>query len=159
MKHRELICAVHTHTRANNAIAMQKDGLLPLTQKALSILSFVRYHDFEGAEMELNKRDRIVRDPENGRIAILRNHGALTVGETVAEAFVWMFRLETACRYQVDGLAGGRELQLPSRKTIERTVQQGRDGLGKHGFLEVGKLEWPSLLRKVERERGTLYRC
>jgi ribulose-5-phosphate 4-epimerase/fuculose-1-phosphate aldolase len=145
MSQPHLICALHTHTRANNAIAMQKDGLMPLTQKALGILPFVRYNDFEGAELDLNERDRLLRDLGDGRILILRNHGALTVGEM-------------ACRYQVDGLAGGRELHWLSHQTIDHTMQQGREGLGKGGFLQAGKLQWPSLLRKLERERGASYR-
>lgn len=92
MANHELVCVAHTHTRANNAVAMQKDGLLPLSQKALLLWDFVRYHDFEGAALDLDERSRLVRDlGDNGRVVILRNHGAMTVGASVAEAFVWMY--------------------------------------------------------------------
>ena len=93
----DLVCVMHTHTRANNAVAMQKNGLLPLSQKALLLWSFLRYHDFEGPALRLDEREHIVRDLGDGRVVILRNHGALTVGESVAEAFCWMYRLEAAC--------------------------------------------------------------
>ncbi len=155
----EILCVMHTHTRANNAIAMQKDGLLPLHQKAITLLDFVRRHEFEGAALDLDERDRLVRDlgPE-GRILILDNHGAMTVGKNAAEAFTWMYRFETACRFQVDGLAGGRELIWPSDGMIAHTRAQGRKIFGPGGFFQPGMLEWPALLRKLERDRGTSYR-
>ena len=131
MANHELVCVAHTHTRANNAVAMQKDGLLPLSQKALLLWDFVRYHDFEGAALDLDERSRLVRDlGDNGRVVILRNHGAMTVGASVAEAFVWMVRLEQACRFQIDGLSGGRELNWITDKTVEHTARQGRKILG-----------------------------
>jgi ribulose-5-phosphate 4-epimerase/fuculose-1-phosphate aldolase len=154
-----LACVLHTHTRANNAIAMQKEGLLPLSQKAMLLWNFLRYHDYEGIALDMSERERIVRDlGPDGRVVVLRNHGALTVGRTVAEAFVWMYRLEAACRYQVDGLAGGRELNWLSDADVAHAAKQGRKALGPGGFAEAGKLEWPALLRKLERERGTAYR-
>jgi ribulose-5-phosphate 4-epimerase/fuculose-1-phosphate aldolase len=155
----DLICVLHTHTRANNAIAMQKEGLLPLSQKALLLWSYLRYHDFEGAALSVGERERIVNDlGEGGRVVILRNHGAMTVGATVAEAFMWMYRLEAACRFQVDGLSGGRELNVLSKEIIEHTARQGQKLLGQSGPLETGRLEWAGLLRKLERERGSSYR-
>ena len=80
-----------------------------------------------------------------------------TIGESVAEAFVWMHRLEAACQYQVDGLAGGRELHFPATEVQETTRQQGYATLGPNGFAKTG-FEWPALLRKLERDRGTTYR-
>lgn len=154
-----VVCVMHSHTRANNAIAMQAAGLRPLSQKACLMLDFVGYHDFEGAALDEDERERLVRDlgPE-GRVLILRNHGALTVGRSVGEAFGWMLRLETACQYQIDGQAGGQPLNELSQETIRHTRAQGRKILGPGGFLEIGKVEWPGLLRKLERERGTSYR-
>jgi len=154
-----LSCVLHTHTRANNAIAMQKDGLLPLSQKAILLWDFLRYHDYEGISLDMDERERIVRDlGPDGRIVILRNHGALTVGQSIGEAFVWMYRLEAACRYQIDGLAGGRELNWLSEADVAHAAKQGRKALGIGGWAEAGKLEWPALVRKLERERGTTYR-
>ena len=159
LAHGDLACVMHTHTRANNAIAMQAAGLRPLSQKACVMLDFLGYHDYEGAALDEDERERLLRDlgPE-GRVLVLRNHGALTVGRSVGEAFCWMLRLETACQYQIDGQAGGVPLHELSDATIRHTRAQGRKFLGPGGFLEVGKVEWPGLLRKLERERGTSYR-
>jgi len=158
MASHELVCVMHTHTRANNAVAMQKQGLLPLSQKALLLWSFLRYHDFEGPALRMDERERIVHDLGDGRVMLLRNHGALTVGRSVAEAFCWMYRLEAACRYQVDGLAGGVEMASLTRETIERTANSGARSLAAGGHAEVGKLEWAALIRKLERDRGTSYK-
>jgi ribulose-5-phosphate 4-epimerase/fuculose-1-phosphate aldolase len=159
MAQTDLACVMHSHTRANNAIAMQAMGLRPLSQKACVMMDFLGYHDYEGAALDEDERERIVRDlgPE-GRVLILRNHGALTVGLSVGEAFCWMLRLETACEFQIDGQAGGAPLHELSEATIRHTRAQGRKMLGLGGFMEVGKLEWPGLLRKLERERGTSWR-
>lgn len=158
MAQTEMICVMHSHTRAINAVAMQAQGLLPLSQKAAVMLDFLSYHDYEGAALDDDERERLVRDLGAGRVMILRNHGALTVGRSVAEALCWMQRLETACRYQVDGLAGGVALHHLSEATIRHTRAQGSKMLGRGGFLECGKVEWPGLIRKLERERGTSYR-
>lgn len=154
----ELTCVMHSHTRANNAVAMQKEGLLPLSQKAMLISSFVRYHDYEGASLNLGERERILGDLGDGRILILRNHGALTAGTSIAEAFCWMHKLESACRFQVDGLSGGRELNWQSEEAVRSTAEQGRKLFGPGGPAATGKLEWAALVRKLERERGTNYR-
>jgi ribulose-5-phosphate 4-epimerase/fuculose-1-phosphate aldolase len=159
MAQTDLVCVMHTHTRANNAIAMQAAGLRPLSQKACFMLDFLGYHDYEGAALDEDERVRLVRDlgPE-GRVLILRNHGALSVGRSVGEAFCWMQRLETACQFQIDGQAGGVPLHELSEATIRHTRIQGRALLGPDGVIEVGKFEWPALLRKLERERGASYR-
>jgi ribulose-5-phosphate 4-epimerase/fuculose-1-phosphate aldolase len=153
---------LHTHTRAINGVGATREGLLPLTQKALTIMHFVRYHDFEGAALGLDERESIVRDlGSDGRAVILRNHGALTAGSSVAEAWVWHYRLEMACRFQIDAMicaAGGMQLQTLSQETIDKTVEQGRRVLSPGGFMSAGETEWPSLIRKLERERGTYYR-
>ena len=155
----DLICVMHTHARFITAIAMQKDGLLPLSQKALLMWDVLRYHDFEGAALNLDERERIVRDlGSDGRAVILRNHGSLTVGRTVAEAFCWTYRLDAACKYQIDALAGNRQLQWLQPETVRHTAAQGKKILGPGGFAECGKLEWEGLLRKLERDRGTSYR-
>lgn len=158
----DLTCALHTHTRANNGVGATVEGLLPLTQKALLILPFVAYHAYEGAATDVDERERIVADlGEDGRVMILRNHGALTVGASIAEAWVWNYRLEQACRFQVDALAcvaGGMAPNHLSQETIDRTMAQGKQLLSPSGWFAAGTTEWPSLLRKLERERGTSYR-
>ena len=155
----ELICVMHTHTRANNGVGAQKEGLLPLTQKALLMWDFVRHHNFEGAAFNLEERARILDDMgDEGRAMFLRNHGALTVGRSVGEAFSWMYKLEAACRQQIDALSGNRELHTLSEETIRHTAAQGRKLFQPGGHAEPGKIEWPGLLRKLERDRGTSYR-
>lgn len=154
----ELLCVMHTHTRANNGVGMQKEGLLPITQKALLMYDFVRYHDFEGAAFNLGERERILADMGEGRAMILRNHGALTVGRSVGEAFVWMYKLEMACQHQIDGLAGNRELHWPTKEVIDSTIEQGRKLFKPGGHAEAGRIEWAGLVRKLERDRGTSYR-
>ncbi|MFV2178075.1 class II aldolase/adducin family protein [Actinomadura sp. LOL_016] len=156
-----LTCALHTHTAANNAVAAMAEGLLPLTQKALFTLAFLRYHDFEGAAEELSERERIVRDLGDGRVILLRNHGALTVGESISEAWVRMYQLEQACRFQVAAMscaAGGMTPIQLSEQTIEHVQRQARQIWAKDGRYPIGPTEWPSLLRKLERERGTSYK-
>ena len=151
-------CVLHTHTRAGNAVAMQEEGLLPLTQKALILQAFVTYHEYEGIAVNPDERARLVDDlGPQGQMMILRNHGLLSVGASVGEAFVWMHRLEAACQYQVDGLAGGRALHFPSAEVQQRSVEQGHATLGPNGFARSG-FEWPALLRKLERDRGVSYK-
>ena len=159
MSQSDIVCVMHSHTRANNAIAMQAAGLRPLSQKACVMLDFVGYHDYEGTALDEDERPRLLRDlGPDGRVLILRNHGALTVGRSVGEAFCWMHRLETACGYQIAGQAGAQPLHELPDDVVQRTRAQGRRMLGQGGFLETGRYEWPGLLRKLERERGDSYR-
>lgn len=150
-------CIVHTHSRFGTAVAMQKHGLLPASQKALTLMGWIAYHDFEGAALDTEEQPRIVRDLGDRKIMILRNHGLLTVGKTMGEAFVWMYRIETACRMQIDALAGGSELNPISKATQERTIEQGLKMYAPGGFIEAG-LEWPALIRQLERTSGRGYR-
>src|SRR5499426_1051701 len=106
----DLNWVIHTHSRFGTAVATQRQGLLPVSQKALTLTGWIAYHDFEGAAFDRGERPRIVQDLGEKRILILRNHGLMTVGKTAGEAFVWMYRIETACRNQIDALSGGREL-------------------------------------------------
>ena len=125
LTHAHLHYVMHTHSRYGVAVSMQKEGLLPNSQKALTILGWTGYHDYEGTATEAEEQPRIVRDLGDRRLLILRNHGLLSVGETMGEAFVWIYRLETACRHQIDALAGGAELQPLSAETQSRTIRQG----------------------------------
>lgn len=150
-------CIIHTHSRFGTAVAMQKQGLLPASQKALTLMGWLAYHDFEGVALDADERPRIVRDLGEKKLMILRNHGLLSVGRTMGEAFVWMYRLETACRMQIDALSGGAELNPISEATQQRTITQGLEMYGSGGFIEAG-LEWPALVRQLERLDGTGYR-
>lgn len=150
-------CIIHTHSRFGTAVAMQKQGLLPASQKALTLMGWLAYHDFEGAALDTDERPRIVGDLGSKKLMILRNHGLLSVGRTMGEAFVWMYRLETACRMQIDALSGGAELSPISEATQKHTIDQGLKMYGAGGFIEAG-LEWPALIRQLERIDGEGYR-
>ncbi len=143
-------CVMHTHSRYGTAVAMQKHGLLPSSQKALTVMGWIGYHDFEGPAIDADEQPRIVKDIEGKKILILRNHGLLSVGETVGEAFVWIYRIETACRHQIDAMTGGSELQAISEATQKKSIEIGLKMYDKGGFIEVGR-EWPMLLRQLER--------
>jgi len=150
-------CVLHTHTRAGNAVAMQQGGLLPLHQKALIILGWTAYHEYEGVVLDASEQDRLVASLGDRQILILRNHGLLACGDSVGAAFVWMHRAEQACRFQVDGLAGGVPLHYPSAEVQQKTIEQGLRIFAPNGHARMG-MEWPSLLAQLERERGTGYR-
>ena len=136
---------------------MQEAGLLPLSQKALILMGWIGYHDFEGVVLDADEQQRLVRDLGDNMILVLRNHGLLTCGDSVAAAFVWMHRMEAACRYQVDGMSGGTPLRYPDESVQEKTIEQGRRIISNSGHARSG-MEWTSLLTQLERERGNAWR-
>lgn len=142
-------CVMHTHTLAGMTIAAQTGGLLPLNQMSMEFLGRVGVHAFEGvaADDNLSERERLVRDLGDKPALILRNHGLLTVGGTVAEAFYWMYYLEQCCRIQVAAQSAGAPLSLPSQAVQERTALQFQVGPDK------GDLVWRALRRKLDREQ------
>src|SRR5216683_4957166 len=111
-------CVLHTHTLNGVAVSTQRAGLLPISQHALFVLPRLSYHDFEGPALRDDEKPRLVADLGDKNSLILRNHGLLTVGETVAEAFVSMYYLETSCAIQVRAQAGGELIPVP-KKIIE----------------------------------------
>jgi ribulose-5-phosphate 4-epimerase/fuculose-1-phosphate aldolase len=147
----EVACALHTHTQAGTSIATQKDGLLPLTQHALAVIAHTSYHGYEGIATDMNERERLVRDLGDNNILILRNHGLLTVGRTVAEAFVWMYRAERACRMQLGIQQAGVEVIEVPKDVQETTIARNRLANSPEGHRPIGVLEWPALLRKLDR--------
>jgi len=144
-------CVMHTHTVAGVGVATQKHGLLPATQMALTVLGLVRYHDYEGVADDLEERERIVKDLDGGGVLILRNHGLLSIGATVAEAFARMNRIERACRMQLSAMTGGAELNPIPKEVADYTMQQGA-ALSTTGRGAGGELMWKALLRKLDRE-------
>ncbi|MEP3247425.1 MAG: class II aldolase/adducin family protein [Sneathiella sp.] len=150
----DLECVLHTHTVAGMAVSAQKQGLLPISQHSLMFYNRVAYHGYEGIALNLDERERLVRDLGEDSIAmILRNHGLLTVGTSVAEAFRRIFYLEKACQSQIQALAGGSELIIPPKEVCETAVGQ---------FKSVGEarsdvLEWDGLLRILDR-KGSNFR-
>jgi len=148
---------LHTHTPAGTAVSCMKDGLLPSNQKALLILGMVAYHDYESVALDHSERERIVNDLGDNRILVLRNHGLLTVGETIAEAFFWMYRMEMACQYQVDILSCGQELQYPTKETQDYTIKVGKK-LNSNRRIDTETWQWAAMLRQLERDVGTDWR-
>jgi ribulose-5-phosphate 4-epimerase/fuculose-1-phosphate aldolase len=140
-------CVLHLHTPAGQAVSAQRHGLLPLTQTAMTLHGAVAYHDFEGIANDLDERARLVRDLGDKSVMILRNHGTLTVGESVSDAFIRMYFLERACEAQVLALRGGAEINRPPEGTPEKTAEVAGFGLTTIGRM----LAWPALLRRLDR--------
>jgi len=153
----DVACALHTHTPAGTSVATQKDGLLPLTQHALAVIAHTGYHGYEGIATDLSERERLVRDLGDNNVLVLRNHGLLTVGRTVAEAFVWMYRAERACRMQLAIQQAGAEVIEIPEEVQQVTVARNRLANSPQGHRPIGVLEWPALLRKLDRA-DTSYR-
>jgi ribulose-5-phosphate 4-epimerase/fuculose-1-phosphate aldolase len=145
-------CVMHLHTRDGNAVATQKCGLLPATQHALVIYSQIAYHDFEGPALDPDEQQRLVADLGERNIMILRNHGTLTAGRTVGEAFVLMYRIERACRMQIAAMSGGEELNPLSQDVIDKSIACGREIFSGAGFGGEGQREWAAMLRKLARD-------
>jgi ribulose-5-phosphate 4-epimerase/fuculose-1-phosphate aldolase len=149
-------CVLHTHTKAGCAVAAQQDGLLPLNQISMEFYGNVAYHDYEGIALDLDEQQRLVRDLGDKPVLILRNHGLLTVGETVQQAFLRMYYLEKACEIQLAAQAGGQALVLPSAAVCAHTERQFNEP---NREINVGQLEdtdgyglaWTALLRLIDR--------
>ncbi|HJW40976.1 MAG TPA: class II aldolase/adducin family protein [Rhizomicrobium sp.] len=140
-------CVIHLHTTDGVAVAAQKDGLLPLDQHAMMIAGELAYHDYEGVALDLDERDRLVKDIGEKNAMLLRNHGTLALGKTCADAFLRMFWLERACSMQVRALSGGATPNWPNQGVPEKTAGQGSAAF--NGM--VGALAWPALRRKCDR--------
>lgn len=146
-------CVLHTHTKAGIAVSAQASGLLPISQTALFPYVTLGYHDYEGVALNEEEKPRLVADLGSNNALILRNHGLLTAGATIADAFLFMYVLETACQIQIMAQSGGGELvQVPQPVVdgIQAQAEQVTKGLG-------GELVWPGLLRKLDR-RDPSYR-
>lgn len=116
--HEHLHCIVHNHTLAGVAVSAQKDGLLPISQHSMQFYGRVSYHDYEGPALDSSESERIIDNLGENKVMILRNHGLLTVGESIPEAFGLMVQLDKACQIQVAAQSGG-ELVMPSVEVRE----------------------------------------
>ncbi|OLB06925.1 MAG: class II aldolase [Candidatus Rokuibacteriota bacterium] len=148
-------CVLHTHTLNGVAVSAQRAGLLPISQHSISVLASLGYHDFEGPALRDDEKPRLVADLGDRTSLILRNHGLLTVGETVADAFVAMYYLETSCAIQVRAQSGGGELIPVPKDIIETTYAQVMTAGRSRGSRSM--LVWPGLLRRLDR-RDPSYR-
>ncbi|MCH9004610.1 MAG: class II aldolase/adducin family protein [Proteobacteria bacterium] len=144
-------CVLHTHTRAGIAVSAQTAGLLPISQTSLFPYATLAYHSYEGIALNDDEKPRLVADLGDSNAMILRNHGLLTTGTTIADAFLLMYVLETACQIQIMAQSSGGELihvPLPIVEGIQAQAEQVTKGLG-------GALIWPGLLRKLDRRDAT----
>ncbi len=140
-------CVIHLHTDDGVAVASQEQGLLPMSQHAMSLYGRIGYHDYEGVALDLDERVRLVHDLGNNPVMILRNHGTLSVGQTCADAFMAIYYLERACSIQVRALAGGSAWIRPEDGVPERTAKQAEPLFSG----PAGDLAWPALIRKLNR--------
>jgi ribulose-5-phosphate 4-epimerase/fuculose-1-phosphate aldolase len=142
----DFTCVLHTHTAAGLAVAAQKRGLLMLTQHAMRFHNRLGYHDYEGIALDFGEQARLVRDLGPHKAMILRNHGLLTAGTTIRDAFEQMYYLERACDAQVKALAGGVEVIECPGEIAEKVAQV----LDRPGRTAV-ETDWPALKRLLDR--------
>ncbi len=142
----DAMAAMHTHTIAGMAVSALKCGLLPLTQTATRFYGRVAYHDFRGPERDPSERDLLARSIGEKNYCILKNHGLLTLGESVPEAFIAMWGMERACQAQLAAMACNTELEMPSPEVVARSCA----AYDLSASRRYGLLEWPGLLRKLD---------
>ncbi|EJE52771.1 ribulose-5-phosphate 4-epimerase-like epimerase or aldolase [Acidovorax sp. CF316] len=140
-------CVLHTHTRAGVAVSAQKCGVLPISQQSTFVLASLAYHSYEGVAFRDEEKPRLQADLGEANFLMLRNHGLLTVGKSIADAFLSMYTFENTCRIQIDAQAGG-ELNPVDPQIVSGVAQAMRVQTGGLG----GAFVWPSLLRKAQRD-------
>jgi ribulose-5-phosphate 4-epimerase/fuculose-1-phosphate aldolase len=149
----EINCVIHTHTRAGVAVSAMQCGLLPISQHAMRVQRQCTYHDYEGIALDMDERTRMAKDlGGKSKAMILRNHGLLSLGETVREAFELMYYLDCACQIQIDAMAGGLENVLQMSRSAADTASEQFDRPDRPSTHK----DWPALLRLLER-RGINY--
>jgi ribulose-5-phosphate 4-epimerase/fuculose-1-phosphate aldolase len=142
----DIACVIHTHTWAGMAVSALDCGLLPMTQTAMRFLK-IGYHEYQGVVLDQSEEASLLKDLGDGDALILRNHGLLTVGPTVGEAFNWMHRLELACRSQLAALATDHKLHAVPLAVLEKTYLNYQPRTRR----PFGVMEWPALLRKLDK--------
>jgi ribulose-5-phosphate 4-epimerase/fuculose-1-phosphate aldolase len=142
----DVACVIHTHTWAGMALSALDCGVLPITQTSMRFLK-IGYHDYEGVVLDTKEEASLLRDLGTKEALILRNHGLLTVGKTIGEAFNWMHRLELTARSQLAAMATGAKLVKVAPKVLEETYMNYQPQTRR----PYGLMEWPALLRKLDR--------
>jgi ribulose-5-phosphate 4-epimerase/fuculose-1-phosphate aldolase len=140
-------CVMHTHTRAGVGVSAQKAGVLPISQQSTFVLSSLAYHDYEGVAFREDEKPRLQADLGDRNFLMLRNHGLLTVGRTIADAFLHMYIFETTCQIQLAAQSGGAELTEVNPLILQGVAHAMKVQTGALG----GAFVWPSLIRKLER--------
>ena len=140
-------CVLHVHSVNGIAVSAQRDGVLPLSQQSIFVLSSLGYHDYEGVALNEDEKPRLVADLGDKNFLMLRNHGLLTVAETIPDAFLFMYLFETTCMIQVRAQAGGGALTPVPQTIIDGAQAQAAAVTRGAG----GHLAWPGLLRRLDR--------
>jgi ribulose-5-phosphate 4-epimerase/fuculose-1-phosphate aldolase len=143
----DIQCVLHTHTRAGIAVSAQKNGVLPISQQSTFVLASLAYHDYEGVAFRDDEKPRLQADMGHANFLMLRNHGLLTCGKTIADAFLSMYTFENTCQIQIAAQSGGSELTQVNPKIIDGVGQAMKVQSGGLGGMFV----WPSLIRKLDR--------
>ncbi len=144
---------MHLHTIAGVAVSAQEKGLLPVNQFAITHWGQIAYHDYEGPGLTSEEQERLVNKIKHKKIMFLRNHGTLTWGRTIAEAYTLMHFLERTCEIQIAAQAGGGQLVIPDKKIIDRTSRIGQ-GTGNSTFGEIG---FHAMMRQLD-QKDTSYK-
>jgi len=161
MARTDVQCVMHTHTLAGMAVASLETGLLPISMYALGYYERIAYHDFEGPSLDLDERKRLAENLGDKNVLVLRTHGLLTCGQSVAQAFVRMFRLERACQVQLAAQATGSPLVIPPPQVCELSAERSDDFLatdaGK-GYSRVANPEFDAMMRLMDRKDASYRR-
>jgi ribulose-5-phosphate 4-epimerase/fuculose-1-phosphate aldolase len=142
----DAICVLHTHSLNGTAVSAQEQGILPLSQKSTFVLASLAYHDYEGLAVSADEKVRLVRDLGDKRFLMLRNHGLITIGETVADAFLFMYQFEAACAIQVRAQTSSGQFVLINPDVLATVSKRLKEVLRGTG----GALVWPALLRTLD---------
>ena len=145
-------CVLHTHTRAGVAVSAQACGVLPISQQSTFVLASLGYHTYEGVALHDAEKPRLQADLGQANHLMLRNHGLLVVGSSIAEAFLLMYNFESTCQIQLAAQAGGALTEVDPRiiEGVGHAMRTQTNGLG-------GAFAWPAMLRKLDR-MGSNYR-
>ena len=141
-------CVLHTHTLNGVAVSAQQGGVLPLSQQSIFVLSSIAYHDYEGVALRDDEKPRLAADLGRANFLMLRNHGLLTLGATIADAWISMYLFEAVCAIQIRAQSGGGPLVHVDPRIIEGARQQAAQVTRGQGG---GALNWPGLLRRLDR--------
>jgi ribulose-5-phosphate 4-epimerase/fuculose-1-phosphate aldolase len=145
----DAVCVLHTHSPAATAVACLPEGFVPMTQAGFQFHERIAYHEYEGFALDDAEKKRLVHDLSRHNVMLLRNHGVVTIGRSVAEAFRRLYFLEQACRIQLEVLQAGRKPHLPAQGVAEHTARNWESGDAGIGTDEPR--EWAALRRRLDR--------
>ena len=146
---KDINCVMHTHSRAGLAISCFEEGLKPMIQDAAIFYNRVSYHEWEGMSTERDECERLSKSLGDNKVMILKNHGLLTCGNSISEAFMLMYYLDRACKNHLDVYSTGLKFNIPSENIMEYAAGQYEDPR-----FKLGKFEWPALLRLLDKNNS-----